>query len=204
MSTTLRSKRRAAALAAVALTAALIGCTEEDLVEPPDEEEQTSPTVEPTEEPTTEEPTEEPTLSERDQDIADARQAYIDFGEAYDRAAEAGFEPGEATADVVVRTGGDMREVLVEAINDYREYGVAIEGRVEVVWAEARDYRQGDETVEAFVDFEVCLDTTGLTTLINGEPQGREGGRAVQDVEMQKQEGHWLVWRSALNEEAEC
>lgn len=207
VSNVLRGKRWAAALSAFVLTTTLVGCTndngEEPPVEPPSGAQPETPN-EPAEAPATEEPNEEPTLSEQDQHIADARQAYIDYLEAYDTAAETGFEPGDTTADAIGRTAGGMREALVEGINNFREYGISREGRSEVVWAEARDYRQGDGTVEASIDFEVCLDTASLTTLIDGEPQDQEGGRTVQDVQMQNQEGNWLVWNSEPNEDAEC
>ena len=186
---TTRARMLITALAATTLAVPLAACTPTDdptPTPPPTVSESATPT-----------PTTTPTLSERDQNIADARAAYLDFVAADDAAAQTGFLDRDLAIAALSLTSGDAREAMVSRQAAFEQHGIVQTGSTVVKSLEATDYTEDPgELGMHSVKLRACVDPSDVDTLRDGEstqPSDQYVGPRIVYVEVLRQPGAWLV-----------
>lgn len=190
-----------ATLTLAALTATASACTPSPAPMP-------SPSPTPTVVETTT-PTASPTLSERDQNIADAKDAYVAYITAYDAAAQAGFTDRDLTIAVFELTSADARDEIVSIQSAFEEHGLIQTGDTVVRSVVATEFQE-DTTGSGMhrAGLRVCLDLSATDTLRDGvstEPTDQYTGPRNVYVQMQRQSGgNWTVARENPRPEERC
>jgi len=188
-----------AALAATALAATLTACTTRNDPLPPTP----SPTVVRTTTPT---PT--ATLSEQDQNIADAKNAYLAYIAAYDAAAQAGFVNRDLTIAVLDLTSGDAREEIVSLQAAFEQNALAQTGVTVVRSIEATDYNEDTSGMGLHgVKLRACVDLSGVDTVRDGvstQPADQYTGPRLVYVQMIRQPSGWAVHETDPRPEERC
>ena len=192
-----------AVLTLAALTATTSACT-------PKPEPTPSPTLTPSTSPTT--PTTTPSLSEQDQNIAAAKNAYLAYVAAYDAAAQAGFVNRDLTIAAFELTSADAREAIVSVQTTFEQNGLRQTGSTLVRALAVTEY-QADSSGAGLhgAKLRACVEPSdtdtvfadGTSTTPTDQPQYR--GPRIVYVQMQRQpEGNWTVANEDPRPEERC
>lgn len=188
-----------AVLTLAALTATTSACT-------PTPDPTPSPTLTPSTSPTT--PTTTPTLSEQDQNIADAKNAYLAYVAAYDAAAQAGFVNRDLTIAVLDMTSGAAREEIVSLQAAFEQNALVQTGDTVVRSVEATAYNEDTSGMGLHgVQLRACVDLSNVDTVRDGvstQPTDQYTGARVVLVQMIRQPSGWAVHGTDPKPEERC
>lgn len=188
-----------ATLTLAALTATAAACTR-------DPGPTASPTSTATAGPTT--PAATPTLSEQDQNIADAQNAYLAYVAAYDAAAQAGFVNRDLTIAVLEMTSGDAREEIVSLQTAFEQNGLIQTGVTVVRSLEATDYTEDTSELGLHgAQLRACVDLSQVDTVRDGvstQPADQYTGPRLVYVQMIRQPSGWAVHETDPRPEERC
>lgn len=189
-----------AVLTLAALTATTSACT-------PTPEPTPSATTTPTTSTTT--PTTTPSLSEQDQNIADAKNAYLAWVAAYDAAAQAGFvDRGLFEALLSLTGAGDARTDIVSTQATFEEFGLRQTGETVVKSIVATGYQE--DASGAGMDgasFRACVDLSAVDFVYSDGTSSSSGDyRGPRNVYVStlKQDSGWVVQRAEARPEERC
>lgn len=203
MTRTLRARATAATLTAGLLTFGLLtGCTGDG-----DDGPTPSPTA--TLASPTATPTVTTTLSEQDQNIADAKNAYLAWVAAYDAAAQAGFvDVNLYTALLNLTGGGDARTDVVATQATFEEFGLKQTGSSVVRTLEATGYQEDTSGAGMHgVTLLACVDLSAVDFVYPDGASSSTGdyrGPRPVDVQMLRQASVWVVQSADARPEERC
>jgi len=148
------------------------------------------------------------TVSEQDQNIADAKAAYLAYIAAYDAAAQAGFVNRDLTIAVLDLTSGDAREEIVSLQAAFEQNALAQTGVTVVRSIEATDYNEDTSGMGLHgVKLRACVDLSGVDTVRDGvstQPADQYTGPRLVYVQMIRQPSGWAVHETDPRPEERC
>ena len=189
----------ATAVICAALVTTAAACTPEDPTPTP-----TATTSTPSSTPTPT-PTPTPTLSEKDQNIADAKAAYETYVATRNAVEQAGM--ADWRAKILPLVGGDLRMQKINFYDQAAEQGLRQTGATTIASITVTDYAASDQGTDQ-VTLEVCndnssvdlVDPNGASVLQPGFPP-----RLISTVLMQHQsDGRWTVNTATADVDRTC
>ncbi|MDO5495249.1 MAG: hypothetical protein Q4G64_06020 [bacterium] len=153
-----------AAAVAVALVAGCSGGTEEPTAPP------TTPTVTPTTPEPTVEPTPEPTLGPEEQAERDGFASVQHYYALFDEVRESNYTDERAITELLDFVGAGYRQVLHRYVENAQLQKWGQEGATAVSLLGLQSHEVHETYSQSVI--RVCVDSTGVTNLVDGEPAG--------------------------------